>query len=44
VSGVATMDEIVALGLSRPRFGAALLSWPAVTATKVAPMAALRYE
>lgn len=36
VSGVATMDEIVALRLSRPRFSAALLNWLAVMATLLA--------
>ncbi|PYS46750.1 MAG: hypothetical protein DMF68_18150 [Acidobacteria bacterium] len=36
VSGVATMDEILALRLSRPRFSAALLNWLAVTATLLA--------
>ncbi len=36
VSNVATMDEIVALRLSRPRFSAALLTWLAGTATLLA--------
>ena len=36
VSNVATMEEIVALRLSRPRFSAALLNWLAGTATLLA--------
>ncbi|MDQ3917247.1 MAG: ABC transporter permease, partial [Acidobacteriota bacterium] len=36
VSNVATMDEIVALRLSRPRFSAALLNWLAGAATLLA--------
>jgi predicted permease len=36
VSNVATMDEIVSLRLSRPRFSAALLNWLAATATLLA--------